>query len=334
MSIFIRTFACMKKNISHTNPVTTIKALLHVVSLLSAPLLLTAAILMAACSSDDATDAPTPTNDNDSQEINVNTSVAGMITRATIYEGGILTSGTFTCAAYNAGTTTTYITPTTVNWNGEAWAFSDGKHYWPESDFLDFVAYYPDVTSYASVPIYNGAVPSFTATLPMTVAEQDGITELILAFTPGQSKSSNSGQVTLTFLHPFALIKFVIAEGSGTVKINSISIADLYTSGTCTCNGTTMTWGSYSGSSAMSQTGLNLKYGTSSTETTPFIVIPNNYGLKALTVNATWDDWSNVTKDISTDISINWQPGYTYTYTLTVTKYALTVDTEKFTEQW
>ena len=198
----------------------------------------------------------------------------------------------------------------------------------------DFVAYYPDVTSYASVPIYNGAVPSFTATLPMTVAEQDGITELILAFTPGQSKSSNSGQVTLTFLHPFALIKFVIAEGSGTVKINSISIADLYTSGTCTCNGTTMTWGSYSGSSAMSQTGLNLKYGTSSTETTPFIVIPNNYGLKALTVNATWDDWSNVTKDISTDISINWQPGYTYTYTLTVTKYALTVDTEKFTEQW
>jgi hypothetical protein len=42
-----------------------------------------------------------------------------------------------------------------------------------------------------------------------------------------------------------------------------------------------------------------------------------------------------VTKDLSADVSFDWEPGYSYTYTLTVTKYALKVETEEtFTEQW
>jgi hypothetical protein len=143
----------------------------------------------------------------------------------------------------------------------------------------------------------------------------------------------------MTFKHPFALIKFVIAEGSGThVQVNSISIAELNTGGTCTFNadGTASTWSSHSGSATMTITPATpLKYGTSSTQTTLLMVIPNNYGSKTLTVNGTWDDWSDVAnKNISTDIDINWQPGYIYTYNLTVTKYALKVDIEKFTEQW
>ena len=107
------------------------------------------------------------------------------------------------------------------------------------------------------------------------------------------------------------------------------------TGGTCTYDGTTMTWSGQDGSAAMTITpDTPLKYGTSSTETTPFLVIPNNYGSKTLTINATWDDWSNVTKNISSDISFDWEPGYIYTYNLTVTKYALKVDTGKYTEQW
>ena len=143
----------------------------------------------------------------------------------------------------------------------------------------------------------------------------------------------------MTFKHPFALIKFVIAEGSGThVKVNSISIADLHTGGKCTFNatGTTSTWGSHSGSKTMTITPATpLKYGTASTQTTLLMVIPNNYGSKTLTINGTWDDWSAVTKDLSTSVTLNWEPGCSYTYTLTVTKYALKVETEEtFTEQW
>ena len=94
-----------------------------------------------------------------------------------------------------------------------------------------------------------------------------------------------------------------------------------------------MTWSDQSGSEDLSLAEV-LQYGSARTETTPFLVIPNNYGSTTLTVNGTWTDWSNVTKDVTADVAFNWQPGYIYTYTLTLTKYVLKVDIEKFTEQW
>ena len=139
----------------------------------------------------------------------------------------------------------------------------------------------------------------------------------------------------MVFKHPFALIKFVITEASGThVKINSVSIAGLNTIGTCTYDGTTMSWGSYSGSATMS-IAQTLKNG-GTTETTPFVVIPYNYDndSKTLTVNATWDDWSNVTVNVTANVDFNWEPGKIYTYNLTLAKYILIVDTQNYTEQW
>jgi hypothetical protein len=139
----------------------------------------------------------------------------------------------------------------------------------------------------------------------------------------------------MVFKHPLALIKFVITEASGThVKINSFSIADLKTSGTCTYNGTAMTWNEQSGSAAMT-IAQELKRG-GTTETTPFVVIPNNPVPTAttLTVNATWDDWSNVTVDVTANVDFNWEPGKIYTYNLTLAKYILIVDTQNYTEQW
>ena len=141
----------------------------------------------------------------------------------------------------------------------------------------------------------------------------------------------------MVFKHPFALIKFTITAASGThVQINSISIAGLYTNATCTYNGTTMGWDSYDEDSKATMTiGQTLKNG-GTTVGTPFVVIPKNYGTKYLTVNATWDDWSNTVtiSDYGTNVDFNWQAGYIYTYNLTLDKYALKVDTEKFTEQW
>ncbi len=139
----------------------------------------------------------------------------------------------------------------------------------------------------------------------------------------------------MVFKHPFALIKFTITAASGThVQINSISIADLNTNATCTYNGTAMTWGSYSGSATMTIDQVLKNGGT--TVGTPFVVIPKNYGTKYLTVNATWDDWSNpvTISDYGTNVDFNWEPGHIYTYNLTLDKYGLKVDIEKFTEQW
>jgi hypothetical protein len=172
----------------------------------------------------------------------------------------------------------------------------------------------------------------------MTLASQGSLQEFLVSVLPNQTLATQTdagGALPMVFKHPFALIKFEIAEGSGTnVTVNSISLSDMNTGGTCTYNGSTMSWSSYTGSDEISLTGLNMKYGTATTETTPYMVIPKNYGTKTLTVNGTWTNWSNVTKDITADVIFNWEPGYIYTYTLTVTPDALIVDGSKFTEQW
>ena len=93
-----------------------------------------------------------------------------------------------------------------------------------------------------------------------------------------------------------------------------------------------MTWSEQSGSTAMTIVQELKRGGT--TETTPFVVIPKDYGSKTLTVNATWDDWSNVTMDVTANVDFNWKPGKIYTYNLTLAKYILIVDTQKYTEQW
>lgn len=313
-------------------------------------LLLLAAGLLAGCVREDP---PTPETQ---EEIRLNAAVWQMMQgapsrRVSTYDNAsaLQTEGSFTAAAYVANSTTAYISPVRVDWDGTSskWLFSDGKHYWPAIDNLDFFAYMP-VTKPAYISSINYAVngtpapaPNFVcADLPMTVAGQEGLKEFIWALTPAQNKAAQGATgVTMNFKHPFALIKFVITVASGThVQINSISIAGLHTGGICTFNaaGTASIWSSHSGSATMTITPEEpLKYGTSSTETIPFMVIPKNYGSKYLTVNSTWDEWSDVTiSDYGTDVNFNWEPGRIYTYNLTLDKYGLKVDVTKFTEQW
>lgn len=323
-----------------------------------------AAILLAACSKDDGDSPQTALGEEGRSEIRVNTDVSKMLTRAAIIDdNGDLQGCDLKIDAYFHGENTAYLDGVKLHYDSSlpaAWKFWSGSpgsqthYYWPIEgsvydpssanitvSSLDFVGYCPYAApGYITPGVYDHSTgTSFSCDLSdyMTNTEQASMDEYLIAVLPNQTYAdqiAHSG-VPLQFKHPFALVKFVIAEGSGThVQVNSISIAGLKTSGTCTYNGSTMTWSGQSGSTDMSQTGLDLKYDTSSTETTPFMVIPYNYGTKTLTVNGTWDDWSDVTKDLSTDISINWEPGCIYTYNLTVTPYALKVDVNKFTEQW
>ena len=301
--------------------------------------------LLTACSNDNES---TP----EQSEIRLKSDVWKMMegTRATTIDDSYLQNNGFSCTAYTAGTTTANtdanIIGRTVSWSDTKWVFNDGSHYWPTSGNLDFFAYMP-VTTPGYISSVNYAVdgtpapaPYFVcANLPMTDVGQRGLREFIWALSPAQNKASQGATgVTMNFKHPFALIKFVIAAGSGEhVQVNRISIAGLNTGGTCTFKaaGTASTWSSQTGSATLTITPANpLKYNTAFTETTLLMVIPNT-DTKTLTVNGTWDDWSdNITKDISTNISIDWHPGYKYTYNLTVTPYALKVDATKYTEQW
>lgn len=324
--------------------------------------LMAALTLLSACSNSDDAPATTAPAETAPQEVHFNANVHRMLdgTRANTIDNNTLLQGQdLKIDAYFHGTNTAYLDSKHLKYDTDHWRFDNGSgtelhYYWPIEgsvynpssanitvSSLDFVGSCPFTTPGYVTPTYSHSTGlSFTCNMSsyMTNTDQASMPEYLVAVLNGQTLATQTaagGALPLVFKHPFALVKFVITEGSGThVQVNSVSIPALYTGATCTYNGSTMSWSSPSGSTAMTQTGVNLKYGTPTTQTDPFIVIPNNYGTKTLTVNCTWDDWSAVTKDLSADVSFDWEPGYIYTYNLTITKYALTVDTSKYTEQW
>ena len=318
-------------------------------------------LLAIACSKDGA-DSNTVTKPNEeAKEIRIQTNVTSVQngTRATTIDSNTELQGqNLKIDAYYHDTETKYLAGTTLHYDTDAWKFwaagAQEHYYWPfegstvaggstVASTLDFVGFCPfDKPSYIGDPTYNHSTGvRFTCNMAdyMNLASQSSMPEFLVSVLSNQTLATQTtagGALPMVFKHPFALIKFTITAASGThVQINSISIPGLNTSGTCTFDGSDMTWGSYSGSAAITISEVLKNGGT--TVGTPFGVIPNDYGSKYLTVNATWDDWSNpvTISDYGTNVDFNWQAGYIYTYNLTLDKYALKVETEEtFTEQW
>lgn len=316
-------------------------------------LLLSAILLLAGCSGSDSEEQE---KDGDSQpEIRLNAEVWNMMegTRATTYDDlAALQAGTFKCYAFVDGETTQYISGSTVSYSASEWTFDDGKHYWPATGALNFLAYMPhdlantcctiDPTAYVNPGNLDGysedCARVVCTNLPVEITKGiDTTKELLIAYAAQQDKAgsvpakqSTPGKVALTFKHPFAKVRFVLSAASGTnVKVNSITIPAIKNNGSFTFDGSTTTWtpnGDYAN--------LVISGNPATDNDAVYLVIPNDYGSKTLTVNATWDDWSNVTTNVSASVNFNWTAGYSYTYTLTLSKYALKVDTEKYTEQW
>lgn len=323
--------------------------------------LLTAAmLLLSACSRDDEN---TPSGSPEKQpEIRVDADIWQMMdaTRAagaTTYDTDVLHTEGFTCTVYKQNTTTKYtdedshqIDGTAVNWNGSGWAFGDGNtHKWDPNDVpLDFFAYSPqDVfneprpahTNYITALTYavSGSpaspAPSFTCTLPNP---QVDLKEFVWALTPGQTKAANGNTgVTMTFRHPFARIRFRLANSiKGTVTSVTIKGAAEHpfkNNGTCTlsADGASLSWSGLSSAPADPVVGGAID--------TYYLAIPQTIGGGQHSVDVTvrWSQLSDVTKTYNATASISeWQAGKSYTYTLTLNEYALKVDVDKYTEQW
>lgn len=294
--------------------------------------LVLAAALLSGCSGDDSPNQANNNNEKDS-EIRLNAEVWRVMegTRATTYDGSTITSEPFKCYAYNDGGTSPYLDGLTVSYSAGQWSFDAGRQVWPDNA-LDFFAYMPATKpdyitelTYAVSGEPTAPHPYFTCDMTQTVNK-----EFIWALTTGQNREDQGASgVTMTFKHPFARIYFQLSNESGSsVTINSITISgeDFYTTGTCTFDGTTSTWSDKDNQGSLGPLAIGI----------PYIVIPNDYGSsKTITVNATWDEWGTFTTGVtSSPLTINWQAGYSYTYTLTLSKYALNVDVNKYTEQW
>jgi len=321
---------------------------------ISGTLLLTAILLLtAACSSDSSNDVqPSPTP-NTSQEISLIPTVWQMAeaTRATMYNDDLLraeNSG-FTCTAYTAKSTTVNgeanINGTSVTWNDTRWEIADGPHPWPVSDALDFFAYAPksgSLPSYiTSGPTYTTARnPQFTCgNLPMTYnsaspteGQGSGLQEFVYALKTDRTKDLDGANgVTLNFQHPFTKIILKLSSTQEDIRINTITLKTIKKNG------------SYTHSSAWTPTGdatdfvatLNANY-TANDNIGTFLMIPQEWE-GVIEVNATWNVWGEPkTNTVSKDLegTINWQRGYSYTYTFNITETDLVVNTSKYTEQW
>ena len=282
-----------------------------------------AASLLAACSKDDGKSSEQAGVEEDS-EIRLNADVWQMIegTRATMYDGGTLTSGSFTAAAYVANTTTSYINPVQVNYETDKWVWSDGKHYWPATGNLDFFAYMP-----ATKPTYITVGPTYTANHNVTF----NCTDLNMN-TDNKTDQGASG-VALNFKHPFARIKMQWADYvHSAITSYTIKFKNIKNNGSCTFNGTTSTWTPSGGNTDLTVTSLD-DYGAASP--TYYLVIPQDWA-GVIEVTASWNDWGDtpVEHTLTTTVATNWQPGYSYTYTFNISPDDLTVDTSNFTEQW
>ncbi len=293
-------------------------------------------------------------------EIAVTTRVAGMQRRAAavINNNDDLHTYDLKIDAYYHTTESKYLDGVKLRYNASEWKFWNNEepgeqvhYYWPfdgsqtaegvTASTLDFVGFCPyNKPAYIGTPTYASATGvSFTCDMStyMTLARQQAdFQEFLIAVSPEQTlatQTANNG-VPMSFKHPLAQVKFAINAASGThVQINSIGITATPTSGTCTYNGTDISWGSYGAADTM-KIAQTLKVGSARTETTPVFIIPDE-GTKYLIVNATWDEWSDVTiSNYGTDVAFTWQPGRTYTYNLTIDQYGLKVDSVKYTEQW
>ena len=321
--------------------------------------MLLAAVLLAACNgSDDVSDLPDGSGSAKADEIRLNADVWHVMegTRATTIDGGTLTSGSFMASSYVENTITAYINPVQVDYVTDKWVWSDGKHYWPATDNLDFFAYLP-----ATLPSYIAADPALTYTadhnvtftcssLPMTYSsatptegQGSSLKEFMFGMALAQNKGNAGTGVHLTFQHPFARIKLQLAASHPNVTINSITFRGIKNNGSFTYNhsASTSTW-TPSGDATdfvLSLTGEAAVFENNPATPTQigeyFIMIPQDWAGE-IVVNAVclfWGEKKNY-PSLTTTIPTTWQPGYSYTYTFNISPDDLIVNISKFTEQW
>lgn len=319
-------------------------------------------LLIIACSKDgaDGNDVYKPNEEAKEIGIMVNVSKMAEATRTTTYDGvsALQAEAHFTCTAYQAGTLTEYIPPsTTVDWNSTQWVFNNGNshYYWPLPSTpggtypsLDFFGYMPKASNLSTDAPYISEIEytaahnvTFTCSgLPMTNAGQgSSLKEFVFGMALGKNYGNASGGVTLQFQHPFARIKLQLAASHPDITINSITFKSIKNNGSYNHNATPKWTPSGDADFVLTLTGAAAVFNDNTSERQIgdyYIMIPQEWAGE-IVVNATWTDWgAQLAHTVSTTLpsSVTWQSGCNYTYTFTITETDLKVNSEKYTEQW
>ena len=223
------------------------------------------------------------------------------------------------------------------NWRFREWVNGTSQlidYYWPNDETnLHFLAVMPKDLSSSIVDAANLSFNSngvlFSCTRPNVIKDsvEANVKEFVYAYTAAPDRGENVG---LRFVHPFAAIKFRLHQSHRDLSIHSITLKNVYTTGTF-CNRVD-TRSEVPLLSAWTQTGSpgELKIEIEKTVPAeinfgaeiggPYLVIPQSISGVKLQINYTWN--TDVKKD-SGELSIQipgehetWDPGKVYTYTL------------------
>ena len=225
---------------------------------------------------------------------------------------------------------------------------SDEEHFWPEDEemTLDFFAYAPAV--FGENPVFaeddiqykpsdsNGKIMSFDYTVPGSGESVTNAAELqpdiMFAYSSQNKKGTDpaTGSVPLKFYHALAGVKFVAKDITGG-KVKSITLKNLYGTGTCTYTFTTdeptIAWTDLDGqdycsfSQEFDVTVNNQQTGeqgiTDQKPETTFMMIPQN--IENAVVEILFNDGKTdytLTGKLGDDNLKTWDPGKIYTYAI------------------
>lgn len=221
------------------------------------------------------------------------------------------------------------------------------QYYWPVNDdnySIHFFAYAPRYKAnndqghlYQKYVSVDNSVfpPSFSVTMPVNDADHKDLVEFMYAYTNEQK--GDGEMVNLEFKHPFAAIYFTLKQAHRNLKIHTMWLRYVYTSGTYTKDNDGQ-W-----SVKYDEDGTGYDKGDNEGEMVfqvnkvipndinftgliggPYLVLPQTTaGRVKFYVHYTWDqnndeDTNDENEDVTSCIDITnvWQAGYKYTYNL------------------
>ena len=223
-----------------------------------------------------------------------------------------------------SGNYSTLIDKESVSYSNNIWKTTK-DYYWSgnSSKAINFYAYYPTSIS-SSISHTAGSAPTLSYTVPDNVTNQPDIIVASKEDVAGNTTTSTS----LTFKHIFAAVQFSVGSSSlGSGTISSISIGDVYNSGTYTF-GSGWTLGTSTKTFTISQP--KTISGTSGEDiysgTYTLMMIPQTVSNATITV--TYSNNGILTKAISG----TWKAGERYNYGLSfIREYNYTGNVQSFT---
>lgn len=291
---------------------------------------LLAAGLLAGCAADDSADSI----DTSQHEIRLtvyNDWQYGNISRAAnVYDSEAFPNA-FRVSAFVTGNWTKYIDDALVNKHEDKWVF-DGfqKYYWPLVDALNFFAYMPasadgnSVVNPSDISCTQAEGPKFSVTLPATSAGQDGKAEWIYAYEQGKTKALDVAGVTLNFKHPLSTLIFRLSKLHEGMKIKTITVKNVKTSGTFTHTATPQ-WSALGGETDFVAS-VNSTFDLPESEFPkviggPYFGIPQSFaGGKQTVVVSFEDNGYEDTMEAEVDLP-SWESGHRYLYDLSISTY-------------